>query len=122
MHICLFLRRLFRLLAFLLAFLLASSSFFRSSFSVLGSGHFMLGLSSSYSGVLVASVLFGLGEGISTGLRALNKRDYNDELGPIGQLSAEFFEGRSREATAEAEAEFETKIETKAETESEGGL
>lgn len=60
------------------------------SFSVLGLGHLALGLSSSASGVFISAFVFGAGEGISSGLRDLNKRDYRDKHGPLGDRSRVF--------------------------------
>lgn len=47
------------------------------SFALLGAGHAGLGLSTSLHGVLASAVLFGIGEGMSTGLRALVQSDYS---------------------------------------------
>ena len=60
------------------------------SFTVLGLGHLSLGLSTSLNGVLCSSVLFGLGEGFSCGLRALNASDCRHRDGPMGHLSRTF--------------------------------
>lgn len=55
------------------------------SFIILAIGH--LGLASSSSSCMVgfylSGILFGLGEGLSTGLRALIKQDYLSENGPL---------------------------------------
>uniref|UniRef100_A0A7S4MSJ2 Uncharacterized protein n=1 Tax=Odontella aurita TaxID=265563 RepID=A0A7S4MSJ2_9STRA len=57
------------------------------SFAVLALGHFALAFSSSIVGFLLSAAIFGLGEGASTGLRALLKQDYLHENGPLGESS-----------------------------------
>eukprot|EP00581_Thalassiosira_minuscula_P000245 CAMPEP_0183739420 /NCGR_PEP_ID=MMETSP0737-20130205/57008_1 /TAXON_ID=385413 /ORGANISM="Thalassiosira miniscula, Strain CCMP1093" /LENGTH=597 /DNA_ID=CAMNT_0025974217 /DNA_START=98 /DNA_END=1891 /DNA_ORIENTATION=- len=56
-------------------------------FAILGLGHIGLALSSSTAGFYASAALFGLGEAVSTGLRALVKQDYLHERGPIGPLT-----------------------------------
>ena len=63
---------------------------FCCSFSILGLGHLGLGLASTSSGVFISAFIFGAGEGLSSGLRDLNKRDYRDEHGPLGERSRNF--------------------------------
>eukprot|EP00597_Dinobryon_sp_UTEXLB2267_P000625 CAMPEP_0170065778 /NCGR_PEP_ID=MMETSP0019_2-20121128/5734_1 /TAXON_ID=98059 /ORGANISM="Dinobryon sp., Strain UTEXLB2267" /LENGTH=488 /DNA_ID=CAMNT_0010272725 /DNA_START=166 /DNA_END=1632 /DNA_ORIENTATION=+ len=60
------------------------------SFFVLGLGHFGLGMSTSFNGVLISAFLFGIGEGMSTGLRDLHKKDYRHSKGPLGDMSRLF--------------------------------
>jgi len=81
------------------------------SFTVLGLGHLGLSLSTSINGVLFSSVLFGLGEGFSCGLRALNASDCRHRDGPIGQLSRDFVSVSDIENNTdkEIEAEIESK-------------
>lgn len=77
------------------------------SFTVLGLGHLSLGLSTSLNGVLCSSVLFGLGEGFSCGLRALNASDCRHRDGPMGHLSRTFV------SVSDSDKDKETEIETK---------
>jgi hypothetical protein len=53
-------------------------------------------MSSSLSGVLISAFLFGVGEGMSTGLRDLNKKDYRNSSGPLGNSSRLFVAGKLR--------------------------
>ena len=65
------------------------------SFTVLGLGHLLLASSSSsLFGFYASAVAFGLGEGLSTGLRALIKQDYLCENGPLRTLTTPDERGR----------------------------
>lgn len=79
------------------------------SFTVLGLGHLSLGLSTSLNGVLCSSVLFGLGEGFSCGLRALNASDCRHRNGPMGHLSRTFVSVSVSETDKKVEIETESK-------------
>lgn len=57
-----------------------------SSFLVLGIGHFCLSFASTPNEFYVSAVVFGIGEGLSCGLRALVKQDYLHEHGPLREI------------------------------------
>ena len=56
------------------------------SFLVLGLGHLAMGLAQDVTALKASAVLFGLGEAMSTGLRALVKQDYRNAHGPLREL------------------------------------
>ena len=86
------------------------------SFAVLGLGHLGLSLSTSLNGVLFSSVMFGLGEGFSCGLRALNASDCRHRDGPMGHLSRTFVSVSV--SVSEADIENNTDKEVEVEVES----
>jgi len=81
---------------------------------VLGLGHLGLGLSTSYNGVLISAFLFGIGEGMSTGLRDVNKKDYRNKNGPLGDLSRKFITNKLKmigmNYTDSTEVEYKAKL------------
>jgi hypothetical protein len=83
------------------------------SFTVLGLGHLGLSLSTSLNGVLFSSVLFGLGEGFSCGLRALNASDCRHRDGPMGHLSRTFVSVSVSETDIENNTDKKVEIESK---------